>query len=94
MPDKQDLVTKIRVRVNPGASRTQLMGVEDGVYKIRLAAPPVKGKANKELRNYIAKLVGVRKADVEINAGEHARMKTISIRGIEAKEVASILSKS
>ena len=93
MSGRESEATKIRVKVNPGAAKTQLVGVEDGVYKIRLAAPPVRGKANKELRNYIAKLVGVRKANVEISAGEHARTKTITIKGIGASEVSSILGK-
>ncbi len=85
-------VAKIRVKVNPGASRTQILGVEDGVYRVRVAAPPVKGKANKELVRYLATLFKVRKGDIEISSGEHARTKAITIKGIQTKEVTEILN--
>ncbi len=91
---REEAMAKIRVKVNPGASRNQILGTEDGIYKVRLAAPPVKGKANKELVRYLARLLGVRKADIEISSGGHARTKTITIKGIQSQEVTEILSKA
>ena len=85
-------MAKIRVKVNPGASKTQILGIEDGVYRVRVAAPPVKGKANKELVRYLARLLGVRKGDIEVSSGEHARTKTITIKGIQTQEVTEILN--
>ena len=94
MPSTQHPRVQIRVRVIPGASRNQIVGVVDGAYKIKIAAQPVKGKANKALKEFIAKILGVRKSDVQISTGENARIKTVLIEGIDDKSVARILSKT
>ena len=49
----------ISVKVVPGASKTVIVGFEGDFVKIRLAAPPVDGKANRELIDYISKLLSV-----------------------------------
>jgi uncharacterized protein (TIGR00251 family) len=77
--EKDDAVS-FRVRVQPRASRTELAGLHGEAIKIRIAAPPVDGKANDECRRFIAKLIGVAAASVEIVAGESSRDKVIRIR--------------
>lgn len=83
------------VRVVPRASRTALTGVVgDGpsaALKIALHAPPVEGRANTALIEFLSDLLGVRRGDIAIAGGEHARTKTILIRGRSAAEVESIL---
>ena len=91
MLDKRELVTKIRVKVNPGAPKNQFLGTDGDVYRIKLAAQPIKGKANKELKEYLARLLGVRKGDVQIVSGEHSRTKTVKIKGITKEELVRIL---
>ncbi len=60
----------LTVRVTPRARRTEIAGVrDDGTLKIRLAAPPVEGKANVALIKFLAGLLGVRKRRIEIVAG-------------------------
>ena len=83
------------VRVVPRASRTAVAGVvgegSAAALKIALHAPPVEGRANAALIEFLSELLSVRRADIAIAGGEHARTKTILIRGRTAAEVGSIL---
>ncbi|MEZ5920103.1 MAG: DUF167 family protein [Parvularculaceae bacterium] len=76
----------LRVRVNPGASRTSVGGKWDGPEGdmrliIRVAAPPEKGKANKAAAEAIAKAFGLPKSAVSITAGETDRLKSFALDG-------------
>jgi hypothetical protein len=71
---------RIRVRIQPGAQRNELLGWNPaGELRIRIAAPPREGEANKELVAFLAKHFGLAKRDIEIASGEKSRVKTISI---------------
>ncbi len=75
----------LTIRVTPRARKTEFGGVlEDGTVRIRVAAPPVEGKANKALVKYLSELFGVRKNKIEIVAGEKGLDKIISIDGMSA----------
>lgn len=77
----------LTIRVTPRARKTELGGVlEDGTVRVRVAAPPVDGKANKALVKYLSELFGVRKSKIEIVAGEKGLDKIISIDGMPAAE--------
>lgn len=79
------------VRVVPRASRTAIAGVlgegDQAALKIALQAPPVEGRANAALIDFLADLLRVRRADIAIAGGEHARTKTILVRGRTAAEI-------
>ena len=77
----------ITVRVIPKASKTELVGVIDGVLKVRIAAPPVDGAANDELVRYLAKLVGVGRSSVSIVSGQSSKTKRIELAGVDAKSL-------
>jgi uncharacterized protein (TIGR00251 family) len=81
----------LRLRVVPNAKRTELVGLTCSELKIRLHAPPVDGKANKELVKFLAKTLGVRKSAVAIRSGESSRSKTLIIAGIDKKKAESLL---
>lgn len=69
-----------RVKVVPGAAKTELKEeMADETLKIALAAAPEKGAANKELVNYLAEELGVRKYQVKIISGLTDRLKLIKI---------------
>lgn len=74
------------VRVVPKAKKNEIVGVEGEVLKVRIAAPPVRGKANEALVKFLAQALGVRKRQVEIVRGQRARDKTIRVRGLSEKE--------
>ena len=71
----------IRIKVLPRSSRNQIVGIEAGVLKIKLTAPPVEGKANKALVQFLAKIMGVPKKDIEIISGQRSTDKTIRVPG-------------
>ena len=70
----------IRVKVIPKSSKTELTGyLPDGTWKVRVAAVPEKGKANRALCEFVAERLGVAKSRVRIVAGETSRLKRLYI---------------
>jgi hypothetical protein len=69
----------LELHVQPGAKKSEFAGMHGERVKVRLAAPPVDGKANAELIAFLAGHYGVAKADVEILAGLTSRRKRVSI---------------
>jgi uncharacterized protein len=72
--------------VTPGARRSELAGVADGRLRVRLAAPPVEGRANDALVRYVADLLGVRRDAVALTAGARSRRKLLTITGVTLPE--------
>ena len=70
-----------RVRVAPRASKTAATGSHDGALRVGVAAPPVEGAANEELRRYLARSLGVAQSDVEITSGLASKTETVRVRG-------------
>ena len=75
------------VRVVPRAGRTALDGVVEGALRVRLAAPPVEGAANRALVEFLAELLGVPKRDIAIMRGERGRQKLVQVHGLTADEL-------
>jgi uncharacterized protein (TIGR00251 family) len=71
------------VRVQPRASRSEIVGVHGGALKVRVAAPPADGAANDALISVLAAAFGVARSRVRIVAGPAARLKTVEVEGIE-----------
>jgi uncharacterized protein (TIGR00251 family) len=79
----------IRIKVIPNAKKTEIIGwealadegmLEQGwALKIRLAAPPVDGKANRVLCEFLAKMLGVTKKSVELVSGDTSRLKRVRV---------------
>ncbi len=81
----------LELLVQPRASRTRAVGEHDGRLKLQLAAPPVDGEANQALIEFLARALGVRKADVTIARGETGRRKTVRVAGVTAAQAAAAL---
>lgn len=69
----------LHVSVMPNAKRTEVDGLHDGALRVRLAAPPIEGRANEALVAWLAKSLGVAKRDVELLRGESSRRKQVAI---------------
>ena len=69
----------INVYVQPGAKRTEIGGLHGDALKIRLASPPIDGRANDMLLKYIALLFNVPLRQVELKRGNKSRHKKITI---------------
>ena len=64
---------RLRVAVQPGASRTEVVGIHDGCLKLRIAAPPIDGRANDELVRWLARQLSVPRSQLRIAGGESSR---------------------
>jgi len=84
--------TNITVQVQPGARRNEVLGFEDGVLKVKIAAPPVKGRANKELIAFLSQLLNVSKSNIMLEKGAASRRKLIGVSGLSQAEVAKRLA--
>jgi uncharacterized protein (TIGR00251 family) len=70
----------IRVKVIPKSSKTGLAGyLPDGTWKIKVAAIPEKGKANRALLDFLAGHLGVAKSRIRITSGETSQLKRIHV---------------
>jgi len=68
------------VKVIPKSSKTELAGyLPDGTWKVKVAAPPEKGKANRALCEFLAEKLGVAKSRIRIVTGETSALKRIRI---------------
>ena len=73
------------VKVVPGSSRTAIAGLLGAMLKVKIAAAPEKGKANKCLIEFLAKQLGVKKNQISIISGQTNPVKTISVAGISVE---------
>ena len=85
--------TVIQVKVLPRSSMNRIGCEEKGVFKAKLTAPPVEGKANKALKELIAKRLRVPKGNIDITSGERSRLKTVRINGVSPEDVYRLLRK-
>ncbi|MFA6429627.1 MAG: DUF167 domain-containing protein [Patescibacteria group bacterium] len=69
----------LSVTLIPSASQDEIVGWVGSAIKIRIAAPPVDGKANAELLRFLAKRVGLAQSDLAIVGGQTSKHKRIEI---------------
>jgi uncharacterized protein (TIGR00251 family) len=79
---------RLRLRVQPRASRSELAGRQGDAIKVRLTAPPVDGAANEALLRFLASRLQVPLSALRLVAGGSGRSKTVSVEAI-TPEVAS-----
>ena len=82
----------LRLHIQPGAKKTEVVGLHGEALKIRLAAPPIDGKANACLIGFLAERLGVAKASVRLVSGESSRAKRVRIAGVDPSLVRDHLS--
>lgn len=76
---------KIALKVTPGARRSESLGWEDHypgigkVLRLRIAAPPIDGKANKEIETYLAKTLSLPRNKVNLLHGSSGRLKVVEV---------------
>lgn len=69
----------IPVRVQPRGSRSEIIEVTDGRLKIKTTAPPVEGRANREVKKQLAKAFGVPPSRISLKTGATGRLKTFAV---------------
>ena len=83
----------LRLCISPSAKKNKIAGLYGERLKISLAAPPVDGKANKCLIEFLSEILGCSKSDIEIYKGESSKLKTINIRASEPQKILVNLNK-
>ena len=78
---------RLKVRVQPKASRNQVDGFEDGTLRLRVTAPPTEGQANAGVIALLAKTLGVSKSRLEIVRGHGSRDKVVLVETLTEQEV-------
>jgi uncharacterized protein (TIGR00251 family) len=71
--------TTLTLHIQPGAKKTEVAGQHGDALKIRLASPPVDGKANAALINFVADRLGLAKSAVSLKSGQTSRRKVLEI---------------
>jgi uncharacterized protein (TIGR00251 family) len=75
-----DILT-LTLHVQPGAKRTEVAGLHGEALKIRLAAPPIEGRANEALLKFVAESFDVPLRQVELKQGGQSRHKVLAVTG-------------
>jgi uncharacterized protein (TIGR00251 family) len=83
---------RLEVKVTPGAPRNEIAGVTGGVLHVKIAAPPVRGRANRELTDFLSRALGVGRSAVTIVRGGTGRRKIIEVEGMDREAVLRRLS--
>jgi uncharacterized protein (TIGR00251 family) len=83
----------LKVRVVPGAKKSEITGEENGQLRVRLNSPPVEGKANKELVKLLAVRLGLKKSQVRLSKGERSRDKIVLLAGVPVSDAVMKLQK-
>ncbi|MGQ9859492.1 MAG: DUF167 domain-containing protein [Thermodesulfobacteriota bacterium] len=78
---------RFQVRVQPRSSSNKDCGTMDGALRVKLTAPPVSGKANRALQEFLAQLLDVPRSAVEIVTGGTSRLKKVSVKGLGPGEL-------
>jgi hypothetical protein len=81
----------LTLHIQPGAKKTEIAGLHGEALKIRLAAPPVDGKANAALIAFLAKACGVSKSAVELVSGDTCRAKRVRVTGADVATVEALV---
>lgn len=80
-------MTRLRVRVSAGASRDAIAGWMGDALKVRVQAPPERGKANEAVTALIARTLALKARDVRIVRGETSQDKVVEIEGLSRAEL-------
>ena len=78
----------LTLHIQPGAKKTETAGLHGDALKIRLAAPPVEGKANEALIKFIAEALKLPKSAVNLKSGQTSRRKVLEVQGATSEAVA------
>ena len=82
---------RLPVKVYPNAARNEITGCIEGVLHIKIAAAAVKGKANRELVDFLSRQLGISKGSIDIIKGHTSRNKIIAVDGLNHDDILKLL---
>lgn len=77
----------LRVHVQPGAAKSEIVGIHGDALRVRVAVPPVSGRANRAVLELLASKLEVPRAALELIAGPRGRTKRVRVSGLDASEL-------
>lgn len=95
MPDWLELSADgcvLRLKVQPGAKRSRVVGPYASQLKVAVAAPPVDGKANAALLSWLSETLGVKRSCLTLMSGETGRDKRVKVVSLDSQQVLRLLS--
>ena len=81
------VMSRVRVHLSPGSRRSEVAGRHGDGWKVRVAAPAERGRANAALEKLVAEALAVPRASVRIVAGHASRSKIVEVEGLEPVEL-------
>lgn len=84
----------LRLAVQPGAGRSSVVGTRGDALAVRVAPPPLEGRANEAVVELVAEVFGVGRGDVELVSGEKNRQKRVRVRGVDADAARRVLDRA
>ena len=81
----------LRVVAHPGAGRSEVVGQHGNALRVKVAAPPVDGRANKAVVELVAELFGVKPAQVTLDSGESSRTKRLRVEGVKPTDAQRLI---
>jgi|WetSurMetagenome_2_1015567.scaffolds.fasta_scaffold44223_2 uncharacterized protein len=84
--------TLITLHVQPSARKNEVVGYDGSVIRLKIAAPPVEGKANREVIAFLSQRLDIKKGALTIRRGLTSRDKVIAVDGLSRDEVLRRLS--
>ena len=79
---------RLRLRVSPGANRTELVGRHGSAWKVRVSAAPERGRANDAVVALLARRLGVPRSSLSLVSGHSGRDKIVELQGLDEAEAA------
>lgn len=80
----------IRIRLQPGSSRDEIIGKQDDLWRVKVTAPPVEGKANSALISLLSKRLKIPRGDIKLVSGMSSRTKRIRLHARSQEDVERI----
>jgi len=81
----------LKLHIQPGATKTEIVGLHGDRLRIRLKAPPVDGKANAGLIRFLSDILKVPKGRITITHGEAGRQKTVFVEAISESGIQDLI---
>lgn len=78
--------------IQPNSSKNEIVGLFNGALKIKIKAPPIDGKANAEIINYLSEVLSIPKKNISLEKGETGRNKRVRIKMLAAEDLRNILT--
>ena len=74
--------TKLIIQIQPNAKRNEVTRFSDGILHLKITAPPIEGKANRELIAFLGEILNVSKSSIMLEKGATSKRKVLSIKGL------------